>query len=90
MAKQASRPGDQSSPSTRAAAAAGARLTEACGWKGHRAGDVGVWPRHALVLVNYGGGSGRQVLDMARRIADSVAQRFDVALDMEPTVLGED
>ena len=80
--------------SVRAAAAAPlggrARLIEACGWKGHRAGDVGVWPRHALVLVNYGGGSGRQVLDMARRIADSVAQRFDVALDMEPTVLGED
>ena len=67
-----------------------ARLIEACGWKGHRAGDVGVWPRHALVLVNYGGGSGRQVLDLARRIADSVAQRFDVALDIEPTVLGED
>ena len=67
-----------------------ARLIEACGWKGHRDGAVGVWPRHALVLVNYGGASGRQVLDLARRIADSVERRFDVPLAMEPTVLGQD
>ena len=67
-----------------------ARLIEACGWKGHRDGAVGVWPRHALVLVNYGGASGRQVLDLARRIADSVQRRFDVPLEIEPTVLGED
>ena len=67
-----------------------ARLIEACGWKGYRDAAIGVWPRHALVLVNYGGASGRQVLDLARRIADSVQRRFDVALAMEPTVLGQD
>lgn len=67
-----------------------ARLIEACGWKGWRDGAAGVWPRHALVLVNYGGATGRQVLDLARRIADSVERRFQLRLEMEPVVLGED
>ena len=67
-----------------------AKLIEACGWKGFRVGSVGVWPRHALVLANYGGATGRQVLDLARRIADSVAHRFNLRLELEPTVLGRD
>ena len=67
-----------------------ARLVEAAGWKGYRRGDAGVWPRHALVLVNYGGATGRQILDLARRIADDIAHRFEVELDLEPQVLGRD
>ena len=67
-----------------------ARLIDACGWKGYRRGDAGVWPRHALVLVNHGRASGREILDLARRIQDDVARRFDVALELEPTVLGRD
>ena len=80
----------RTAPSERGFRVPAARLIEACGWKGYRDGAVGVWPRHALVLVNYGGASGRQVLDLARRIADSVERRFNVPLAMEPTVLGQD
>lgn len=67
-----------------------ARLVEAAGWKGYRCGDAGVWPRHALVLVNYGRATGREILDLAQRIADDVARRFEVELDLEPQVLGRD
>lgn len=67
-----------------------ARLVEAAGWKGYRCGDAGVWPRHALVLVNYGRATGRQILDLAQRIAEDVARRFEVELDLEPQVLGRD
>ena len=59
-----------------------------CGWKGHRDGDAGVAPTHALVLVNHGGASGRQLLDLAHRIADSVHERFGVAIEPEPRVIG--
>ncbi len=61
---------------------------DACGWKGHRDGDAGVAATHALVLVNHGHASGQQLLDLARRIADSVRTRFDVAIEPEPRVIG--
>ena len=63
-------------------------LIDACGWKGHRDGDAGVSPDHALVLVNHGHASGAQLLDLARRIAASVQQRFGVALEPEPRIIG--
>ncbi len=65
-------------------------LIEACGWKGHRDGDAGVSAEHALVLVNHGGASGPQLLELARRIADSVQARFGVALAPEPRIIGAD
>ena len=63
-------------------------LIDACGWKGQRDGDAGVSATHALVLVNHGQATGRQLLDLARRIADSVQARFGVALEPEPRVIG--
>jgi len=63
-------------------------LIDACGWKGHRDGDAGVAASHALVLVNHGQATGQQLLDLARRIADSVQSRFGVALEPEPRLIG--
>ncbi|WP_146909902.1 UDP-N-acetylmuramate dehydrogenase [Arenimonas daejeonensis] len=63
-------------------------LIEACGWKGFREGDAGVAAQHALVLVNHGQASGAQLLDLARRIAASVRERFGVALEPEPRIIG--
>ena len=60
----------------------------ACGWKGHRDGDAGVAASHALVLVNHGNATGQQLLGLARRIAESVQTRFDVAIEPEPRVIG--
>jgi len=63
-------------------------MIEHCGWKGRRNGDVGVHSEHALVLVNYGAGTGEQILDLASRIAADVAATFDVQLDIEPRLYG--
>ena len=63
-------------------------LIDQCGWKGHRDGDAGVAASHALVLVNHGHATGAQLLDLARRIAESVQQRFGVALEPEPRIIG--
>ena len=63
-------------------------LIDQCGWKGHRDGDAGVAATHALVLVNHGQATGLQLLDLARRIADSVRARFGVALEPEPRIVG--
>jgi UDP-N-acetylmuramate dehydrogenase len=66
-------------------------LIEQCGWKGHRDGDsgAGVAASHALVLVNHGGATGAQLLDLARRIAASVQARFGVAIEPEPRIVGD-
>ncbi|WP_043958881.1 UDP-N-acetylmuramate dehydrogenase [Lysobacter sp. A03] len=63
-------------------------LIDACGWKGHRCGDAGVSATHALVLVNHGAASGQALYDLAREIAGSVHERFGVALEPEPRLIG--
>ena len=63
-------------------------LIDQCGWKGHRDGDAGVAPSHALVLVNHGHATGTQLLDLARRIAASVQERFGVSIEPEPRIVG--
>jgi UDP-N-acetylmuramate dehydrogenase len=63
-------------------------LIDAAGWKGHRDGDAGVAPQHALVLVNHGRATGTELLALAGRIAGSVQARFGVALEPEPRIIG--
>ena len=65
-------------------------LIDQCGWKGHREGDAGIAASHALVLVNHGQANGAQLLALARRVAASVAERFGVALEPEPRIIGAD
>lgn len=63
-------------------------LIDQCGWKGFRDGDAGVSAAHALVLVNHGHATGAQLLALARRIAASVRERFGVAMEPEPKLVG--
>lgn len=63
-------------------------LIDRAGWKGVRRGPVGVHDRQALVLVHFGGGSGADLLQLAADIADDVARRFGVRLELEPAVIG--
>jgi len=66
---------------------AAAWLVDYCGWRGYREGDIGVSESQALVLVNYGGGSGRDLVALSERIRDSVYERFAIRLETEPVVL---
>ena len=62
-------------------------LIEQCGWKGKQTGCVGVHKAQALVLVNCGGGTGEEVLQLAAAIRQSVADRFNIELEMEVNVV---
>jgi UDP-N-acetylmuramate dehydrogenase len=62
-------------------------LIEQCGWKGKRVGNVGVHDKQALILVNHGGGAGRDILDLAHRIQESVRQKFSISLSPEVNIL---
>ena len=63
-------------------------LIEHAGWKGFRDGDAGIAAQHALVLVNHGNATGAQLLSLARRVADSVQEKFGVELEPEPRLIG--
>lgn len=62
-------------------------LVEQAGWKGRRIGDAGVHERQALVLVNYGKASGKDIMDLAGKIKDEVYGKFGVVIEPEVNVL---
>jgi UDP-N-acetylmuramate dehydrogenase len=62
-------------------------LIESCNWKGKKTGHVGTYKKQPLVIVNYGGATGTEILDFARRIQRAVQSRFGVLLEIEVNVL---
>jgi len=64
-------------------------LIERAGFaKGLVRGGVGVSRKHALALVNRGGGTTGELLALAREIRDTVQARFGVHLEPEPVLVG--
>ena len=64
-------------------------LIEQCGWKQTPHEHVGVYKHQALVVVNLGGATGRDVLNFASAVVVSVKEKFDVGLNMEVNVIGQ-
>ncbi|MCL4163939.1 UNVERIFIED_CONTAM: hypothetical protein GTU68_057712 [Idotea baltica] len=56
--------------------------------KGMREGNVGISSKHALALVHHGGGTTRELLAFAEKIADHVEDVFGVKLEREPQFVG--
>ena len=59
-------------------------LIDQLGWKGCRQGDAAVYDKQALVLVNYGAATGKDILQLAGAIQEDVLNHFDVRLEIEP------
>lgn len=62
-------------------------MIEQCGWKGKSLGPAGVHEKQALVLVNRGGATGKDVLQLCERIRNDVRQRFGVEIYPEVNIL---
>lgn len=58
-------------------------LIEQCGWKGKTEGHVGVYDKQALVIVNYGGATGQEVVTLSNRIRDDVKSKFGIEIKPE-------
>ncbi|WP_420878052.1 UDP-N-acetylmuramate dehydrogenase [Sorangium cellulosum] len=64
-------------------------LIERAGFaKGTRHGAAGISTRHTLALVNRGGATAAELLELARRVRRGVLDRFGVALTPEPDLVG--
>lgn len=62
-------------------------LIEQAGFKGKRFGDAGVHKNQALVLVNYGNATGREILDVSKQVQQTVFEIFGIQIEAEVNVI---
>ena len=63
-------------------------LIEKAGWKGYQVGGAAVHDRQALVLVNKGGATGQEILDLSLAIQQDVLGKYGIELAREVQVVG--
>ncbi|NQY28507.1 MAG: UDP-N-acetylmuramate dehydrogenase [Flavobacteriaceae bacterium] len=61
-------------------------LIEQAGFKGKQFGDAGVHKNQALVLVNYGNASGKEIWALAMKIKTAVFEQFGIEINPEVNV----
>jgi UDP-N-acetylmuramate dehydrogenase len=64
-------------------------LIEKAGWKGKSVGRSAVHDQQALVIINTGDASGKEIFDLSEKVAKDVLQKFGIELEREVQVIGK-
>jgi len=62
-------------------------LIENAGLKGFRHKNAGVYDKHSLILVNYGGATAKEILELAQIIENTVLEKFRIKIVKEVNVI---
>ncbi|MBP1539940.1 MAG: UDP-N-acetylmuramate dehydrogenase [Prevotella sp.] len=62
-------------------------LIDQCGWKGRTVGHAGVHSRQPLVLVNRGGATGEEIVNLCNLIRHDVEQKFGITISPEVNIV---
>lgn len=62
-------------------------LIEQAGFKGKRFGDAGIHKNQALVLVNYGNATGKEILEVSKNIQKTVFETFGIQIEAEVNII---
>ena len=62
-------------------------MIEQCGWKGKSHGNAAVYEKQALVLINKGGASGKDVQNLCEAIVNDVFNKFGITIKPEVNII---
>jgi UDP-N-acetylmuramate dehydrogenase len=64
-------------------------LIDQSGFKGKRYGDAGIHDKQALVLVNHGKATGKEILEVAHKVQKAVHDRYGIKIDTEVNLIDQ-
>ena len=67
-----------------------AQIIDQCGLKGYNIGDAYVSEKHAGFIVNKGNATAKDVLDLINVVKEKVRRKFNVDIELEIEILGEE
>lgn len=62
-------------------------LIDRAGYKGKQIGQIGTYPKQALIIVNYGSTDGNDIVFFMKEVQQAVAEKFNINLEPEVRIL---